>query len=34
MHNPPKKQLEDLLPVNWLATRPAANLQTIESRVA
>ena len=33
MHNPPEEQLEDLLPANWLKTRPAAR-QTIESRVA
>jgi transposase len=33
MHNPPADQLEDLLPANWLKTRPAAR-QTIESRVA
>jgi transposase len=33
MHNPPKDQLEDLLPVNWLKTRPAA-CQTIASRIA
>ena len=33
MHHPPEEQLEDLLPANWLATRPAA-CQTIESRVA
>jgi transposase len=33
MHNPPEDQLDDLLPANWLATRPAAS-QTIESQVA
>jgi hypothetical protein len=33
MHNPPEDQLQDLLPANWLATRPAAR-QTIESRLA
>jgi transposase len=33
MHHLPEEQLEDLLPANWLATRPAA-CQTIESRVA
>ncbi|MFZ9937417.1 MAG: hypothetical protein ACO3JG_10230 [Luteolibacter sp.] len=22
MHNPPEEQLEDLLPANWLKTRP------------
>lgn len=33
MHNPPAGHLEDLLPVNWIKTRPAA-CQTIESQVA
>lgn len=33
MHNPPADQLEDLLPANWIKSRPAAS-QTIESRVA
>ena len=33
MHNPAPEQLEDLLPANWIKTRPAA-CQTIESRVA
>jgi transposase len=33
MHNPPDEQLKELLPSNWLKTRPAAS-QTIESRVA
>jgi len=33
MHNPPAEQLENLLPVNWIESRPAAR-QTIESRVA
>ena len=33
MHNPPAEQLEDLLPVNWIESRPAA-CQTIESHVA
>ena len=33
MHNPPSRQLEELLPAHWIKTRPAAS-QTIESRVA
>ncbi len=33
MHNPAPEELENLLPVSWLKTRPAA-CQTIESRVA
>ncbi len=33
MQNPPAEQLETLLPVNWLKTRPAAN-QLIESSAA
>jgi transposase len=33
MHNPATEELENLLPANWLKTRPAA-CQTIESRVA
>ena len=33
MHNPAQEELENLLPVHWLKTRPAA-CQTIECRVA
>ena len=33
MHNPAPEKFEDLLPANWIKTRPAA-CQTIESRVA
>jgi len=33
MHHPPEEQLGDLLPADWIKTRPAA-CQTIESRVA
>ena len=33
MHNPPEEQLENLLPADWLKSRPAA-CQIIESRVA
>lgn len=33
MHNPPEAQLVDLLPVNWLGSRPAA-FRTIDCRIA
>jgi IS66 C-terminal element len=33
MHNPPADQLGELLPINWIKTRPAA-LQTIDSCIA
>ena len=33
MHNPRADQLKELLPVNWLKTRPAAN-QVIDSPAA
>ena len=33
MHNSPEEQLEDLLPANWLKTRPAAGLVGLDERL-